>query len=67
VTKAPEYYCHIHPLTILVCPRCIAKKGGIATAKRYGTKQLASWGASGGRPTKKKKAKKKKRSDRARR
>jgi hypothetical protein len=37
----------------MVCPRCIAKKGGQATAKKYGTKQLASWGRKGGRPNKK--------------
>ena len=58
--ETPKVHCHIHPKTILVCPRCIAKKGGIATAKKYGTKQLASWGSSGGRPTKKKAKQKKK-------
>jgi hypothetical protein len=58
VTKTVEVYCHIHPLTVMVCPRCIAKKGGKATAKKYGTQQLAAWGRAGGRP--KKKAKKKK-------
>ena len=57
MTKTPEVYCHIHPLTVMVCPRCIAKKGGQATAKKYGTKQLASWGREGGRPKKKGKKK----------
>jgi hypothetical protein len=43
-------HCRKHPETVLVCPRCIARRGGRATAKKYGTKQLASWGRAGGRP-----------------
>lgn len=46
----PEvYFCEVHPETRLICPRCVAKRGGMATAKKYGTKQLAKWG-TGGRP-----------------
>jgi hypothetical protein len=51
---AKEYYCPKHPLTVLVCPRCIAARGGKATAKKYGSVQLSRWGAAGGRPPKKK-------------
>jgi hypothetical protein len=57
--KPEEVYCHIHPLTILVCPACIAKRGGIATAKKYGTKQLSEWGRAGGRPAKARKKRRK--------
>jgi len=56
VSKPREVCCPIHPLTVLICPRCIAQKGGAATARKYGTAQLAAWGRAGGRP--KKKAKK---------
>jgi hypothetical protein len=56
-----ERYCTIHPLTKLVCPRCIASKGGQRTAKRYGTAQLSRWGSQGGRPKKKQQKKTKKR------
>jgi len=49
-----EVYCKIHPLTVLVCPRCIAGKGGSTTAKKYTHEQLAKWGRSGGRPKKRK-------------
>ena len=55
-----KVYCQDHPETLLVCPACIAKEGGLATAKKYGTKQLQAWGRKGGRPRKKKKAKQKK-------
>jgi len=47
-----ESNCPKHPETRLVCPLCIARKGGVATARKYGTKQLADWGRSGGRPRK---------------
>jgi hypothetical protein len=49
-----EIYCETHPLTKLICPRCIAGKGGSNTAKKYGHEQLAKWGRRGGRPKKKK-------------
>ena len=49
-------HCRIHPDTILICPRCIAGRGGKATAKKYGSDQLSRWGQSGGRPKKKKKS-----------
>jgi hypothetical protein len=61
VVKDVECYCLIHPLTLKVCPRCIAAKGGKATARKYGTEQLKAWGRAGGRPHgKKPKAPKKK-------
>jgi hypothetical protein len=52
-------FCNIHLGTKLVCPRCIAAKGGTNTAKKYGSDQLSRWGAKGGRPKKKKSRKKK--------
>lgn len=60
-----ERYCLTHPLTRLVCPRCIAAKGGKATAHKYSHETLARWGRSGGRPTGKKPKRKspKKKSD----
>ena len=57
-----EFYCDIHPLTLLICPRCIGPKGGKATARNHSHAQLAAWGRMGGRP--KKKSKKKKRTRR---
>lgn len=50
-------FCPEHPETPMICPRCIARKGGASTAKKYGTLQLAAWGSAGGR--RRKKAKKK--------
>ena len=58
--KDEECYCKIHPLTLKICPRCIAAKGGRETAKKYGTDQLARWGRQGGRLSKKKSRKRKK-------
>ena len=52
-----ELYCDIHPLTLLVCPRCIAAKGGKTTAARHTHAELSKWGRMGGRPRKKKKGK----------
>ena len=54
-TQPQEVYCHIHKLTVLICPACQGAEGGKSTAKKYGTKQLAEWGRAGGRPKKKKK------------
>lgn len=55
-TPTEVCYCPIHPQTLLVCPRCEAKrrgkKGGLTTARKYGTQQLASWGRAGGRKKK---------------
>jgi hypothetical protein len=48
-------------LTVLICPRCIAPKGGKTTAKRHSHAQLVAWGRSGGRPKKKIKKKRSKR------
>ena len=58
--------CPTHPETRLLCPRCIAGKGGARTAEKYGHDVLARWGRSGGRPKKKlkKKSPKKKRKSR---
>ena len=50
--------CKVHN-TALVCPRCIAAKGGKATARKHSHAQLASWGRMGGRPTADKVARKK--------
>jgi hypothetical protein len=49
---AKEKYCPIHPLTRMICPRCIGKKGGKATILKHRTK-LSQWGKRGGRPKKK--------------
>jgi hypothetical protein len=57
-----EVYCHIHPMTVLICPRCIAADGGKSTARKHSHEQLARWGRMGGRPKKKKKIKPRKRS-----
>jgi hypothetical protein len=53
-----EICCSIHPLTQLVCPRCIAAKGGNATASKYGHDALSRWGRKGGRPRTRRKKKK---------
>ncbi len=53
-----EVYCEDHPLTRMVCPRCIAAKGGKTTAKRHSHKELSGWGSMGGRPRKKARVKK---------
>lgn len=50
-------HCPIHPETRLQCPRCLAQRGGRATAKKYGTAQLSAWGKAGGSARHKKKAK----------
>jgi hypothetical protein len=50
-----QHYCAQHPETRLICPRCIAAKGGKTTALRHTHKQLAAWGRAGGRPKKKSK------------
>lgn len=59
--QRPEVYCHRHPLTRMVCPRCIAAKGGRKTTAAYAS-SLSDWGKLGGRPfgKRKKKAKIKK-------
>lgn len=48
-----EFYCDIHEMTLLICPRCIGPKGGKATARAHSHEQLAAWGRMGGRPKKK--------------
>jgi len=50
---APRICCPVHSKTRLVCPRCIARKGGNTTARRHSHEQLSAWGARGGRPKKK--------------
>jgi hypothetical protein len=52
-----ETYCAYHPLSVLVCPVCIAALGGKTTAKRHSHSQLSKWGKLGGRPKKKTKKK----------
>jgi hypothetical protein len=54
-----EICCTVHPLTRLVCPRCIAAKGGNATANKYDHDTLARWGRKGGRPKTRRRKKKK--------
>jgi hypothetical protein len=44
-------YCPRHPLTRMICPRCIGKKGGTTTTRKY-RKKLSGWGRKGGRPKK---------------
>lgn len=51
---AKEYFCHIHPMTQLICPRCQGAKGGKVTAKKHVAK-LSKWGRKGGRAKNKKK------------
>ena len=46
-----EIYCPLHPLTKMICPRCIGKKGGKTTARKY-PKKFSRWGKKGGRPRK---------------
>src|ERR1700690_274365 len=41
---APKVCCLVHPTTRMVCPRCIAPKGGKTTARRHTHEQLAAWG-----------------------
>jgi len=48
---AKQKYCPVHPLTKLICPRRIGKKGGKATTHKY-KKKLSQWGKKGWRPTK---------------
>jgi hypothetical protein len=54
--RREEVTCPKHPLTVMVCPRCIAGNGGRKTARTHTHEQLSVWGAMGGRPRKKKKA-----------
>ena len=42
--------CPAHPDTELVCPKCLAAKGGATTAAKHGKKQMREWGKLGGRP-----------------
>ena len=44
--------CPDHSRTRLICPRCIASGGGLATAERH-RDQLSDWGKQGGRGRKK--------------
>jgi DNA replication protein DnaC len=53
--KTKEVYCEIHPLTVLVCPRCIAAEGGKTTARRHTHEELSRWGRAGVRAKKAKK------------
>jgi hypothetical protein len=50
VPKNPR--CSKHPETALICPRCIAARGGKKTAKKHKAK-LSKWGKQGGRGRKK--------------
>jgi hypothetical protein len=45
--------CAVHTDTELVCPKCLAAKGGETTAEKHAEK-LSGWGKLGGRPRKKK-------------
>jgi hypothetical protein len=46
---AKEARCSKHPETRMICPRCIAARGGKATTRKHKAK-LSKWGKSGGRP-----------------
>jgi len=50
--RHPISHCPKHPKTRMVCPRCIAAKGGKATHAKHREEQ-AAWGRRGGRPRKK--------------
>jgi len=44
-------HCPKHPEQVLICPRCLGRKGGKTTAKLHPEK-LREWGKLGGRPRK---------------
>lgn len=49
--------CDVHPDTALICPRCIAAKGGRRRKELAktpaGKKKIRNWGKAGGRPSEK--------------
>lgn len=47
-----ETYCPLHPLTKMICPRCIGQQGGKTTTRKH-HKKLSRWGSKGGRPKQK--------------
>ena len=47
---AKKVFCHKHPETALVCPRCKSSEGGKAMVKKYSKAQMREWGKRGGRP-----------------
>jgi hypothetical protein len=46
MARLPEIYCPIHPLTRMICPRCIGARGGKKTNKLHAEK-LSKWGKRG--------------------
>ena len=42
-------HCKIHKETKLICPRCIAAKGGKARALSRTQKEIKRWGKKGGK------------------
>jgi len=44
-------HCPKHPEQVLICPRCLGRKGGKTTAKLHADQQR-EWGKLGGRPRK---------------
>jgi hypothetical protein len=61
MARLPEIYCPIHPLTRMICPRCIGARGGKKTNKLHAEK-LSKWGKRGAKKTNAPKATKKKKS-----
>ena len=49
---AKKVFCHKHPETALVCPRCKSSEGGKAMVKKYTKAQMRAFGKMGGRPRK---------------
>ena len=56
----PSVKCPRHQV-VLICPICSGHEGGNATLKKYGKKQMQSWGKLGGRPKGRKDSKPRKR------
>ncbi len=50
----PQTKCAVHTDTELVCPKCLAAKGGATTVAKHGNEQMRDWGKLGGRPKAKK-------------
>ena len=49
---AKKVFCHKHPETALVCPRCKSSEGGKAMVKKYTKAQMRAFGKMGERPRK---------------
>lgn len=50
--RSSGQFCVDHPMTELVCPRCLGKRGGKAVAKSHSRAYFSKLGKLGGRPRK---------------